>query len=142
MIARRAKLRAANALIIFQIGKTAAFGANANAFRKNTGEKQRIVPDVRANMEVRPLIRALQCSEHFKKIFQWIGRARSHALRAFRSRKIRQHFSDVIGDLAVFNSGSLENVPDENVKIKMAGYTQATASFEDRAKKRLVVEDH
>ena len=51
VVARGAEVRAAQSFVITQTRSATSLGAEENAVGKNAGEKQRVIPDVRANVE-------------------------------------------------------------------------------------------
>jgi hypothetical protein len=112
-----------------------------NPLRKNSRQKQRMIPNVRANNKTRPLIRILERGQQFKEIFQAVRLPGNIHARTFLQRIFRKHFRDVIRHFTIFNARAPKNIPHHHVKIKMAGDTQTSAIFEQGMKKRLIVEN-
>src|SRR5262249_43195554 len=118
-----------------------SFGAETNSIGKNSGQKERVISDVRADVKARAIVRRLKRRKHFKKIIQRAGLIGKHASPLLRPGKFRQHFGDVISDLSIVNVRAAKNVPHENVEIKPARHLQAAAAFEQRVEQSVVVQN-
>ena len=141
MIARSAIVGAAEPFVVFHIGKSARFGTEPDAFRKDAGQEQRVVSDVRTQIKRRPVIRRLQRAQHLEEIIERIGLARQNTSRPFRTRKFRQQLRHVIGNIPVVDPGSAKHMPDQNVEVKTAGDLQASSAFEQSMEQMIVIQD-
>ena len=141
MVASGAIVGAAQRFIITQRRKTFLLGTEADALGKDTGKEERVIADVRADHERRAVIGSLEGGQQFKEIIHRRSGARHDGAGLIGTRKFGQHLGHIISDGTVMDLRATQNLPHEDVKIKMSGDSQATTAFQQGVQEGFVIED-
>src|SRR5262245_10798857 len=96
MIAGYAITRLAERFVILEVWKAAKFGAKPNSVWKDAGEKERIIADVRSDVEAGRIVRRLKRRQHVEEIFEGFWFPIDFALHLLGARVFGQHLSDII----------------------------------------------
>ena len=132
----------ANLLVKFDIRPAAqTTPLSRDCGMKNAADEKRVIADVRPEQERLLRSRATQRDEHvgnvlLSEIVGLIG-----DLQPARARKCFKQRPDIITKLAVADSALLQNVPGENVKVKLRRYPQMSAVIQDRVHQSWMIED-
>src|SRR5262249_21642356 len=138
MVTGHSIIGAPNAFIILQIWKATRFGSRADSFRKNTGQKQRVIPDVNADLKTRAVVSRAKRRKHFEQVIHRASLSGDYAAGSFRAGKFGQYFGHIVGYFAVLNIRATENIAHQDVEIKSCGDTETTAPLQQRAKQGVV----
>src|SRR5439155_24561420 len=82
MVARGAKARAADLLVISYVRRAFPFRPHANAVRKDAGQKERIIAHVGADEKAGEVVGRLQGGEHINKVIHRLALGTYSHLRA------------------------------------------------------------
>ena len=127
-------------LVELQVGR-AAQAAALRVLVKNSADEERIIADVRAQKKSLFRGHARQRDQHVGNVLlRPIRSAACGARKTLRARKCFQERSDVIAEFAIGDSGLLQDVTGEDVKIKLRGNREMTGVGEDRIDQARMIE--
>src|SRR5258707_5496044 len=87
------------------------------------------------------IIRGPECCQHFEKVIKRGGFSMNHAACPFSTGKFREHLRDVIGYGTFLNIRTPKDMPDQDIKVKSAGYPKTPPAFKQGVEESFVVED-
>src|ERR1700682_6091471 len=111
-------IRSSNLLVKLQVG-TAAQAAALGVLVKDTADEERIISDVRPQKKGLRRCAAREGDEHVGEILMRRLVRRVRSPKQIGPRKRFQNRSDVIAKFTIGDAGLLENVPGQDVKIKL-----------------------
>lgn len=130
---------ASQILIIPQAGCSTTVHPMQNVLRKNTGQKQGVISNVRPDAERRMVVRGFKGRQHFKEILQPPRPSGNDTMPAFFARKFRQEFRHIVGDPPVIKPGAPQCMAHKDVKVKVGGDAQTPSVFKQSAEEHFIV---
>src|SRR5208282_3398943 len=134
-------LGAAEFLVILQIRKAAGLRSEADVAGEDAGKEKGVIADVCAEEKAGAVIGLLQGGDHVKEIVKRVDLAGQDAAGSGGFGKGGEEFGHVIGDGAVGQSGTFEDVPHKHVKIETAGNPEAAAVLKEGVEEVVVVQN-
>src|SRR5437667_11948833 len=112
-------VRSPNLLVELEVRSAAQTPLSRDCGMKNSANKKRVIPDVRTKQERLLRSRARQRDEHVGNVLlsQMMGLIGD--LQPAGARKRFEQRPDIIAKLSVADPALLQNVPSQNVKVKL-----------------------
>ena len=107
--------------------RSATQTAPLRVLMKNAADEKRVVADVRAQQKRLLVCRAGQRDEHVRDILLSAIIVLIRHLQSVRARKSFEQRRHVVAQFAIADPALLQNVPGQNVKIKLRRYSEISA---------------